>query len=63
MVVQLCFSFNHYYKKILKSDWLSTVLISALIGQCNRTVDRSWALKWPFLKLGKKLSGFLWFEF
>ena len=24
--------------KILKSDWLSTVLISALIGQFNRTV-------------------------
>ena len=24
--------------KIFKSDWLSTVLISALIGQCNRTV-------------------------
>ena len=30
---------NHNYRnnKILKSDWLSTVLISALIGQCNRT--------------------------
>ena len=26
------------YNKILKSDWLSTVLISALIGQFNRTV-------------------------
>ena len=25
------------YNKILKSDWLSTVLISAFIGQCNRT--------------------------
>ena len=24
---------NHIYNKILKSDWLSTVLISALIGQ------------------------------
>ena len=24
--------------KIFRSDWLSTVLISALIGQCNRTV-------------------------
>ena len=23
---------------IFKSDWLSTVLISGLIGQCNRTV-------------------------
>ena len=27
---------NH--NKILKSDWLSTTLISALIGQFNRTV-------------------------
>ena len=26
------------YNKILKSDWLSTILISALIGQCKRTV-------------------------
>ena len=29
---------NHNFNKILKSDWLSTVLISALIGQCNRRV-------------------------
>ena len=29
---------NHNYNKILKSDWLSTALISALIGQINRTV-------------------------
>ena len=29
-------SINHNYNKIVKSDWLSTVLISALIGQCNR---------------------------
>ena len=29
---------NHNYSKILKSDWLSTALISALIGQFNRTV-------------------------
>ena len=29
---------NHNYNKILKSDWLSSVLISALIGQCSRTV-------------------------
>ena len=29
---------NHNINKILKSDWLSTVLISALIGQCYRTV-------------------------
>ena len=30
--------FNHNYNKILESDWLSTALISALIGQLNRTV-------------------------
>ena len=30
--------YNHNYNKILKSDWLSTALISALIGQLNRTV-------------------------
>ena len=30
---------NHNYNKILKSEWLSTVLISALTGQCNRTVS------------------------
>ena len=29
---------NHNYNKILKSDWLPTALISALIGQINRTV-------------------------
>ena len=32
------FDVNHNYNKILKSDWLSTGLISALIGQFNRTV-------------------------
>ena len=32
------FHFNHNYNKILKSDWLSTALISALIGQFKRTV-------------------------
>ena len=32
------FKHNHNYNKILKSDWLSTALISALIGQFNRTV-------------------------
>ena len=35
---QVNITFNHNYNKILKCDWLSTVLISALIGQCNRTV-------------------------
>ena len=29
---------NYNYNKIVKSDWLSTALISALIGQFNRTV-------------------------
>ena len=29
---------NHNYNKIFKSDWLSTALISALIGQFIRTV-------------------------
>ena len=28
----------HNHNKILKSDWLSTVLSSVLIGKCNRTV-------------------------
>ena len=32
------FTVNHNYNKILKSDWLSTALISVLIGQFNRTV-------------------------
>ena len=48
-----CFStnyyYNHNYNKILKSDWLSTALISALIGQFNRTVRAiTRALKWLF---------------
>ena len=29
---------NHNLNKIIKCDWLSTVLISAIVGQCNRTV-------------------------
>ena len=29
---------NHNHNKIVKSDWLSTALISALIGQFNTTV-------------------------
>ena len=54
--------------KILRTDWLSTVLISALIGQCNRTVrvmhkyldstrHRTRALKWLFSLLAKKTLG------
>ena len=44
--------YNRNYNKILKSDWLSTVLISALIGQFNRTVRAiTRALKWKNLEL------------
>ena len=32
------YNYNHNYNKIVKSDWLSTALTSALIGQFNRTV-------------------------
>ena len=45
---------NHNYNKILKSDWFSTALISALIGQyasclSNWTVRAiTRALKWLF---------------
>ena len=35
---RVCFQFNHNYNKIVKSDWLSTALILALIGQFDRTV-------------------------
>ena len=34
----LDYYYDHNYNKILKSDWLSTALILALVGQCNRTV-------------------------
>ena len=37
-LLRFIFTFNHNYNKILKSDWLSTALNSALIGQLNRTV-------------------------
>ena len=37
-VVRSAKSFNHNHNKIVKSGWLSTALISALIGQFNRTV-------------------------
>ena len=30
--------YNHNYNKLVKSDWLSTALISTLIGQFNRTL-------------------------
>ena len=32
------FFLNHNYNKIVRSDWLSTALILALIDQFNRTV-------------------------
>ena len=46
---------NHNYNKILKSDWLSTALISALIGQLKRTVRAiTRALKWLFFVTASK---------
>ena len=38
LLIEKDFSFNHNYNKTVKSDCLSTALISALIGQFNRTV-------------------------
>ena len=55
------FAVNHNYDKILKSDWLSTALISTLIGQyasflSNWTVHAiTRAPKWLFFIAGKKL--------
>ena len=57
--------YNHNYNKILISDWLSTALISALRGQCNRTARvtpiSNWtvhaitrALRWLFFTAGNK---------
>ena len=37
-LIVVYYMYNHNYNKIVKSDWLSTALISALIGQFNRTV-------------------------
>ena len=52
--------YNHNYNKILKFDWLSTALISALIGQCPSRLS-NWTvhairrvLKWLFFTAGKK---------
>ena len=36
--IEYYYNINHNYNRIVKSDWLSTALISALIGQFNRTV-------------------------
>ena len=52
--------YNHNYNKILKSDWFSTALISALIGQyasclSNWTVRAiTRALKWLFFFTASK---------
>ena len=62
-------SHNSYFIKSLKSDWLSTVLISALIGQCVMTVHvmpnklgstrhHTRALKWLFSLLTKNSRNF-----
>ena len=64
--------YNHNYNKTVKSDWLSTDLISALIGQLigqyasclsNWTVRAiTRALKWLFFSLlAKNISEFLVF--
>ena len=37
-LVVVKFAVNHNYNKMLKSEWLSTAMISALIGQFNRSV-------------------------
>ena len=44
--------FNHNYNKIVKSDWLSTALISALIGQFDRTVCLSLIHIWRCRRRG-----------
>ena len=52
LLIEKDFSFNHNDNKIVKSDCLSTALISALIGQFNRTVRAiTRALKWLFFSL------------
>ena len=60
----------YYYYKILKSYWLSTVLISALIGQYASCLsnwmvgDITRALNWLFFSLlGEKFLEFLVFRF
>ena len=59
------FKHNHNYNKILKSDWLSTALISALIGQFNRTVRvmPKYAPSRARLNARKKKWNFLCFDF
>ena len=64
------YHYNHISDKILKSDWLSTVLISALIGQYASCLsnwivgDITRALNWLFFSLlAKKFLEFLVFWF
>ena len=45
--------YYHNYNKILKSDWLSTALISALIGQCASRLSN-----WKVHAATRALSGF-----
>ena len=60
--------YNHNYDKILKFDWLSTALISALIGQYASCLT-NWTV-WPsgtnmnsiFSLLAKKSWNFLCFD-
>ena len=52
---------NHNYNKILKSYWLSPVLISALIGQCNRTVRASCLSNWRDVPSRARLNGIFFF--
>ena len=55
---QQAYTLNHNHNKILKSDWLSTAPISALIGQLNRTVRAiRRSLKWLFFTASKKNLG------
>ena len=56
------FGVNHNYNKILESDWLSTALISALIGQYASCIS-NWtvctitrALKWLFFTASQKIG-------
>ena len=63
---QILLFINHNINKILKSDWLSTVLISALIGQCYRTVRTITltSLNGSFSPNSKKITwNFLSFKF
>ena len=46
---------NYLYNKILKSDWLSVVLIAALIGQYTPLHA---SLKWHFFSLLAKFPVF-----